>query len=371
MNSLKIFVDGHVFDKEHQGTKTFIRELYKQLIDRPDIEIFIAAQNTDTLQEEFGKRSNLSFIKYRSKSPLLRLSLELPYILKKIRPDYAHFQYVVPPIKFCKYIVTTHDLLFKDFPGEFPLSYRLSKDFLFKNSIKISDVITTVSEYSREAISRHYGLNISDISVIPNGVGSLYFEPYDKRISKQKIQSRFGVKDYILYVSRIEPRKQQKLLISAYLDLKLYNRGISLVFIGHESIVDPEFNNLINSVPEDYRPLVKILKNISDEDLMEFYRAAELFVYPSSAEGFGIPPLESAALKIPTISTNATAMQDFTFFDSFHVNADRESITQAVKRFIEDKDAISSNDLSNIQAQIRQKYSWKTSAERLVSLLKK
>ncbi len=370
MKETSIFVDAHVFDKEHQGTKTFIREIYRRMSQKPDIRLILAANNIQNLKDEFGESANIEFVKYQSTSAYKRLGVELPKILKSLKPDYAHFQYVVPPVKYCKYIVTTHDLLFRDFPNEFPLSYRVSKNILFQYSLNKSDVITTVSEYSKQAISKHYGIDLSEIEVIPNGVGDVYFDSYLPEVSKSLIHEKYKAKKYILYVSRIEPRKQQKLLLKAYSDLQLYLDDIELVFIGHQSIVDKELNELIESFPKEHAKKLHFLKNIPDDDLLHFYKGAEVFVYPSSAEGFGIPPLESGALRIPTISSNATAMRDFTFFGEMHIEPELNKFKKAMGFFFKNTGYLSDSKLDKISQEIQVKYSWDNSVNKLHSLIK-
>ena len=93
--------------------------------------------------------------------------------------DYAHFQYVIPPIKKCKYIVTIHDVLFLDFPQYFPFLYRLKNNLLFKYSAKKSDIVLTVSQYSKERIEMHF--NINDVKIIPNAVDLTYFETIQEK----------------------------------------------------------------------------------------------------------------------------------------------------------------------------------------------
>src|SRR5690606_19193535 len=97
------------------------------------------------LAKQFPAIKNENLIKFHSKSSYLRLGVELPYIIKSKNIELAHFQYIVPPIKYCKYLVTTHDILFCDFPHDFSSFYKKKNSFLFKRSIMKSDIITTVS----------------------------------------------------------------------------------------------------------------------------------------------------------------------------------------------------------------------------------
>jgi len=369
LNPIKIFVDAHVFDKEHQGTKTFIREIYKRLSKKPDVKLFLAARNVDNLKNVFGSENNIEYLQYSSASPYKRLALELPGILKKIKPDYAHFQYVVPPIKYCKYIVTTHDLLFRDFPKEFPISYRVSKNILFKYSLDRADIITTVSDYSKEAINKHYNISLPRITIIPNGVSEAFFEEFDSNQSKNFLESKYKTRKYILYVSRIEPRKQQDILLRAYLDLELYKQNIDLIFIGHLSIVDKNIEALISRIPVEYKDHVKFFSGIDDDDLFHFYKGAELFAYPSLAEGFGIPPLEAGALGIPTICSNVTAMRDFTFFKELHITPNLEEFKVRLDNYFKKEIFPSKDHILEVKKQIQLKYSWDNAVDKLYKLI--
>src|SRR5687768_1916770 len=109
-SNIRIFVDAHVVDGPHQGTRTFIEQLYSELVHKPGIRIFIAARNTAELKRVFENNENVVYVKYRSNNRMHRLLVEIPYLLKKHKIDYAHFQYITPLKTKCKTIVTTHDV---------------------------------------------------------------------------------------------------------------------------------------------------------------------------------------------------------------------------------------------------------------------
>jgi len=369
MKSIRLFVDAHVFDGEHQGSRTFIRELYQRLARKPNLELVLAAHDIQHLMNTFGKFPNVSFVSYRSTSRLKRLGIEIPALVRSSGADYAHFQYVAAPLKHTRYIVTTHDLLFKDFPSEFPLSYRVSKSVLFHSSLRLADIVTTVSEYSREAIHRHFGIPMERIHVTPNGVSNEFSPDFDAETVRQWVGQRYGVRNYILYVSRVEPRKQQAALLRAYLAERLYERGIQLLFVGHESIADPELDTLRTNLPPEAQLLVHFRNSIPDADLRQIYQAARLFVYPSLAEGFGIPPLEAGAMGIPTLCSDATAMRDFRFFRENHFPPTVENLRVHLRRFFHENSTPNRDELSRIARHIRETYSWDRSAEVLYQLI--
>src|ERR1043165_2921821 len=109
--SIKLFVDAHVFDGVYQGTTTYIKGLYSSLVKDENFEITLAANDLNNLKKHFPD-NRFRYVPLTSKSKLKRLGFDIPAIIAKGRFDFAHFQYICPPIKKCRYINTIHDLLF-------------------------------------------------------------------------------------------------------------------------------------------------------------------------------------------------------------------------------------------------------------------
>src|SRR5688572_25067756 len=127
---VKLFVDAHVFDKEYQGTRTYIKELYTILSENPKLQIYMGAYDIENLKNNFPPAANIIYIKYNTRSAFSRLLYSIPSLLAKYGIEYAHFQYILPPVKKCRYIVTIHDVIFNEYPGEFSFPYRVSKKLL-------------------------------------------------------------------------------------------------------------------------------------------------------------------------------------------------------------------------------------------------
>ena len=367
-SKIKLFIDAHCFDDEFQGTRTFIKELYREFVKlNSNFEYYIAAVDIENLKKEFDFIPNVYFIQYTTRSSFKRIFFETPRLLKHYQIDVSHFQYIAPFQKIGKYIVTTHDILFNDFKSEFSFLYRFSRNFLFKRSIQQADIKTTVSNYSRERLVHHYGLIEHNIHVIPNGVNTTFFEAFSKADTRNYIHAKYGIKDYILYVSRIEPRKNNILLLEAYLDLKLYEKNLALVFIGKTSIRSQQMEDKINQMPAVAKKLFFHIEQVNEPDLLKFYQAAEVFVYPSKAEGFGIPPLEAAAVKVPVLCSNKTAMMDYDFFgDYFFDPENKEELKLKLNKVLLHPNEQKCLEISNL---IKQNYSWKNGAEKLYALL--
>lgn len=365
---IRLFADAHVFDGEYQGSRTFIKELYTQLALNDKLHLFIAAYNINHLKTHFPESANITYIKYSSKNRFLRLLIQIPAILKKHHIDYAHFQYIIPVFKPCRYIVTTHDVLFNDRPQYFSKWYRIQKNFLYRYAVKRADLLTTVSDYSKQSISRYFKINPGKIHVIPHGVADAFFEAYNKTEAQSSISNKYKTGQIILYVSRFEPRKNHALLLKAFVSLELYSKGYTLVLAGHRSLPVPDFDVLLQSLPEAAQKRVLVLKTLDDAELRWFYKAAAVFVYPSAAEGFGMPPLEAAALGIPVLCNNQTALSDFTFFKANHFHFINDSVLK--ERLTAALNCAENNsELAAIRTFIKQNYTWAKAATAFMKLL--
>ncbi|HEY4336626.1 MAG TPA: glycosyltransferase, partial [Puia sp.] len=169
-------------------------------------------------------------------------------------------------------------------------------------------------------------------------------------------------------VSRIEPRKNHALLLKAYLELGLYRKGYSLVLLGHKDIAAPEFDEYMAQMPEEARPFVIQRSGIADADMQDIFRAAELFVYPSRAEGFGLPPLEAAAARVPVLCSNATAMSDYTFFGDASVDpSNYEGFRNKLAEMLEHP--TDTAGLNKIAEAVRERYSWSGTARKFYEIL--
>lgn len=365
---IRLFVDAHVFDGEYQGSRTFIKELYSQLQQNKKMHLFLAAYDTDNLKSNFPEAENITYIKYKTKSSVLRLLFLIPALLKKHKIDYAHFQYIVPVFKTCRFIVTTHDVLFNDHPNYFSKWYRLQKRFLYRYAAKRADMLTTVSPYSQQAISRHFNIGKEKIHVIPHGINPAFFERYNKKEAQGYISKKYGTGQVILYVSRFEPRKNHALLLKVFTALELYSKGYTLVLAGHKSLAVPEFDTLLYSLPEAAKKCVLIFENLDEEELYRFYKAAVAFVYPSAAEGFGMPPLEAAACGVPVLCNNSTALSDFTFFEANHFDINNDYLfKERLNAVLTYSNAV--NSAAETRNYVQQHYNWKNTAADFYNLI--
>lgn len=369
---IKLFVDAHSMDKEYQGTYTFLLGLYSAFMENhPDVEVYFGTSDPERLQQAFPHLQSQNILTYKNARPgLLRYITDIPRYIKEYQFDFAHFQYIAPLNKTgCRYIVTLHDIIFNDYKQYFSFNYRKSRQYLFARSIKNAGIKTTVSAYSQERIAEYYGLKYRDIHVLPNGVkpaaGSI---GQDKAIARRRIKVWYGIEDYILYVSRVEARKNHELLLKTYLQLELYKQQIALVFIGKKSAQVPALQSLIDNLSAEQKQYFHFIEQVDQSDLDAFYKACRLFVYPSIAEGFGIPPLEAAMHQVPVLCSSATAMQSFDFFEPYWFNPANETEFSVKLQYMLNNtpDAVF---LAEVAQQIKQQYNWQQTAGKFYNLL--
>lgn len=360
---MNLLVDCHCFDfKMSQGITTYIKGIYTNLPNLyPEFNFFFVAENIEEVKNVFGVEKNIEYVPLTSKNRIYRLFFEIPKIIKDYNIDVAHFQYVSPVLKNCKTIVTLHDVLFLDYPQYFPLWYRISKILPFRLSAKRADLLCTVSTYSQERISSLFKINKDDIVITPNAVD---YEFYDIKGDRPA----FFPDKYILYVSRIEPRKNHIEIVKAFNRLRLSEEGYKLVFIGRETVPTPSLHSLINELPQKDRECILLISQSPFKELKLWYKYADLFVYPTLAEGFGIPPIEAAVAKTPVVCNSATAMSEFSFFNENLIDINnRELLDSTIRKALQFKNY---EELINISDIIRSKYNWKTIAESFGGVLR-
>lgn len=349
MKKIKILVDARWFDSYYSGVSTYIKGIYNALAEDPTFEITFIGSDEEKLRKEFPV--HVKFILHQSSSNFKRLFFDIPRIIKKHKFDYAHFQYISPFNKTCRYIVTLHDILFVEYRKAFPLKFIIQNTILFYLSAKSADILLTVSEYSKRRISKVFRISEEKISVTNNGVLNSF---YEKNKVNKFLQDK-GYNRYLLYVSRLEPRKNHIILLKAFVELGLYNK-YKLVFIGKKTIEVNELFDYYNNLLGEIKEAVVFIENTSEEDLYRFYAGADLFVYPSLSEGFGIPPIEAIACGAKTICSNTTALSDFDFFGKYHFNpSDLKELKQKIISTLDDD----RYPLQLFQSIIKNRYSWK------------
>jgi len=210
------------------------------------------------------------------------------------------------PVGYRRNVVVIHDVI----PFLYPQFYSSIFSRYYKGVLPLlgrhAVHILTVSEFSRRQIVKYLGVNEKKVSVVYNGV-SERFSP-GARALEQSVRSRYNLdRPYLLYIGSLEPRKDVKTLLNAFAfaqrELKLTGHALVIVGNGHPNFSAPDYSR-------DNSRDVKFLGYVDDQDLPALYAAAELFVYPSLCEGFGLPVLEAMACGTPALAASGSSLEE-------------------------------------------------------------
>jgi len=202
-------------------------------------------------------------------------------------------------------MVTIHDNLYLSYPQYFPWFFRVRSKLLVKRAARLAVKVFTVSEYSGTEISRHFRIPPDNIRVIYNAVDNEKFFPGNSGL--EALQKRnLSPNDYILFVGRPDPRKNLPNLLRAYSNLAMPKTPLVI-------ICPQPGSTTVHSILREYNLShdgIRILQDVPDDELPSIYRLAKIFVFPSFAEGFGMPLLEAMASGVPVITSATTAMPE-------------------------------------------------------------
>ena len=269
----------------------------------------------------------------------------------------THF--VLPPVRSAKRVLTVHDLTFLRHPEYFsdgPLNQRGHRMEL-PVALKQADAIIVPSDCTRSDLIELMKVPEDRIRVIPEGVEEHFFVSQNGA-KLQEVKDRLGLsRSYLVFlVGTPEPRKN---LLRTVVAARLAAPDLPLVIIGPRQPIRA-------LLAGDARG-VHLIGSLSEEDLPYVLHGAVLSLYPSLAEGFGLPALESLAAGVPLVTSDRTALPEVV--GDAGVRIDPESIAaiaQAIRSLLEDEDR-RRRLIESGKARARH-FSWERSARGVLSL---
>lgn len=178
----------------------------------------------------------------------------------------------------------------------------------WRRSMQWADRIVTISEHSREAIVRHFGIEAKKIDVVPLGVESTWFEPvHDEAVLRARVHYSLPER-FFLFVGTLQPRKNLQRLIQAHTSLpESVRRAIPLMIVGRYGWGVDDLAARLKSGSIDH---IRWLDYVPREDLKTLVAGARALVFPSLAEGFGLPVLEAFAAGTAVIASKTTSLPE-------------------------------------------------------------
>lgn len=309
---MRIAIDATVLDRGMTGTGRYLYNILNELPNQDNINKYflITGKELNVDRNFYTKiyhRQNI--IPSKLYSPIW-FNFVLPRILKKNNIDLLFAPNVLIPIvnlQGIKKIAVIHDVIPKVYPNYYPFFYKVYLTLFLQSSLKKSDKIITVSEFSKNDIIKHYGIAENKINVVYNTASENFYFDKSKAIKSHNFTSRLKLpQKYILFVGVIEKRKNITALMKILDILKEKGSKLKLVLVGRPGF---DFSNLYKEICKRGNEIIHY-KFLKDEDLLFVYKNSFAFIFPTFYEGFGIPPLEAMNLGIPVLSSNSSSMPE-------------------------------------------------------------
>ncbi|MEH2206046.1 MAG: glycosyltransferase family 1 protein [Nostoc sp.] len=227
-------------------------------------------------------------------------------------PDILHgTNYSVYPCKNSLKVMNIYDLTFIRYPHYIDSVVKTYSEKV-KRCLQWTDLVLTISESSKKDIIEYLQVDPKKVYVTP--LASRYYPNYLSEEIAQELEKKASYdfsKPYLLFVSTIEPRKNINTIITAFNFLKeKYKIEHQLILIGKKGWnYKPIFAAIENS---PWANQIHHLNYLSNELVALFYSKADVFVYPSHYEGFGLPVLEAMTLGAPVIGSNTSSIPEVT-----------------------------------------------------------
>lgn len=285
---------------------------------------------------------------------------DLPNYLRKIGSPLLLCFGNTAPILYKNKIDTLHDITFIRYPNTFSRKFLFYYKSMIPLILRNSKHLFTVSEFSKTEIASYYHIDPKKISVIYNAVNPIFRPVIDRKLRDEK---------YVIAVSSLKENKNFIIAYQAYMLARRRISGLKFYIVG--DVYSDSFkkqDSFINKLKADKD--VRILGRISDEELIRYYSNAQVFVFPSIYEGFGIPVLEAQACECPVVAAASSSLPEVLGYSALLCNPNKpEHFADSICKIMEDevlRKRLIKSGHENIE-----RFSWKESAGKIIQIIQR
>jgi len=268
--------------------------------------------------------------------PRLWTHVRLSWEMARHTPDLLFVPaHVIPPVRPKRTLVTIHDLGYRYFPEAHPRRQRLYLDWSTRWNVRVASHILADSCATRDALMQEYGIAASKITVAYPGYNSDLAPVRDAR-TLAAVQTRYAIPGpYILFIGRLQPRKNLVRLIEAFARLAPDRPDLSLVLAGPTGWLAEPIRARVHELGLEERVLFP--GYIAETDKAALISGAQVFAYPSLYEGFGFPALEAQACGVPLLASNISSLPEVVGDGGMLVDPlDEIAIAEGLARLLDD-----------------------------------
>lgn len=368
---MKIAVNTRFLLKDKlEGIGIYTQEIFKRVVTlMPEHEFYFLFDRPFSDEFIFAKNITPVVILPPARHPFLWywwFEKSVPKFLKEnnidvfISPDgYASLTTDIPQI------ITIHDLGFEHFPKHVPFLVRKYYQYFTPKFCKKATKILAVSEFTKQDIVAHYGIDEKKIEITYNG-----FEIDLNTINESdNTLNEFKRPPYFIFVGAVHPRKNVLGLLKAF---ELFKTNSSanhmLLIIGRKAWMNDELEQFLNQMK--FKDSILWLSNVDRKEVLQLMQNAFALVYPSFFEGFGIPIIEAMSLGVPVITSNISSMPEVAVNAAVLINPNNtDEIANAMNLLVQD--SYLRTDLITKGKLRAQDFDWNVSASKVVDVIKK
>jgi glycosyltransferase involved in cell wall biosynthesis len=338
---VRIAIDATSVPRQRAGAGTYICNLVQALaqVDRENTYFVFAKR--ETFDGRSLQRDGFRLVPVRLTSRLARMLWEqamLPLQLSRLGVDVLHSPHYTTPLASAGWrrVVTFHDVTFFLLPRRYPVLRRLYFQGASRAGARLADLAIAVSETVKGDVVRHLGLPAEKVRAVPLAPAP-GFHPLEDSARMEAVRERYGLPpSFILNVGTLEPGKNQATLVRAFHRLKQQGVEQGLVIAGQKGWMYEKLFRLVDGL--GLRDEVRFVGHLPEDDLAAVYNMADLFVFPSLYEGFGLPPLEAMACGLPVVASRAPALAEVLDGAALLVDAcDVSALAEASAKALGDK----------------------------------
>lgn len=353
------------------GIGTYIQNLIRTLAAREDDNsyvLFVGPSHEGLLAD---LPDNFKLVIERSPVYSVRELVALSWRLRRLKLDLYHAtHYVLPAWVPCRAVVTIHDiihLLYPQFlPG--PLAFLYAQRMIRRSLIR-GDQIIAGSQNTKSDLMEYFEVSGRKINVVYYGVAERFSDPLDEDEVRAKLEP-FGLEPgYALFVGNPKPHKNLDNVVKAFARaLELGPADSRLVCVGNRESRDFKIQRRAEQLNISDR--VHLLGHVDDETLRALYQGAELFLYPTLYEGFGLPVVEAMASGVPVITSNSSALKEVAEGYAQLVDPlDIEQMARAIAQCLSDPEHREA--LAKLGRRRAEDFRWDRTAERTLEVYEK
>lgn len=363
---MKIGIDARLYGTKHRGLGRYVQKLVDGITQTDKNNQYVIFLNEENFNSFKSANQNVRKVLLNARWYSLKEQYLVPLVIKNAKVDLMHFPHFNVPLWYnYKFIVTIHDLIIKHFPDSRATNlpgweYKLKlKGFeqILSHAVKKSEKIIVPSEFVKKDIIDNFASVPGKIKVIHEGY---FLEAGHYAVDIE----RFNItKPFLLYVGAAYPHKNLERLMRVFKKINEHKQ-YQLVLAGRKDVF---YERLIDSANNDQN--IIFTGYISDGELAGLYQKAEIYLFPSLYEGFGLPPLEAQAYKIPVASSNRSSMPEVLKDSVSYFNPeDEQEMLEKIRLVLTDKDIrqnLVAKGLENIK-----RFSWEKMVKETLDLYK-